>query len=125
MEDFIKTIAPPLVEALTPLLLLALTTAGTMLMNAVRRKFDSEVAHNLLDRVEQAANMAVKELEQTLLPEIRRALEGDGKIDVEEALNIRAKARESVRRILGNKHPATDAVINSAIEAAVHNLRKN
>lgn len=121
MEDFIKTIVPLLVEALTPLLMLA----SAMLMSAMRKKFKSEAAHSMLDHVEKAANMAVKELEQTLLPEIRRALADDGRIDAEEALVIRTKATESVKRILGNRHPATDDVINSAIEAAVHTLRKS
>lgn len=125
MNDLIKTFAPPLIEALTPLLLLALTTAGTMLMNALRKKFDNEAAHSLLDHVERAANMAVKELEQTMLPEIRRALADDGRIDSEEAFHIRNTALVIAKRILGDKHPATDVVINSAIEAAVHNLRKS
>lgn len=135
MEDLIKTIAPTLIEALTPLLMLALTAGGTMLMNALRSKFDNDAAHSLLDHVEKAANLAVRELDQTILPKIRESLADDGKIDPEEARRIQDLAMQRVKMIIGeaarkqlikqNTDGGSDAIILTAVEAAVHTLKKS
>lgn len=132
MDDLIKTFAPPLIEALTPVIMLLLTAAGTQLMAALRKKFDGEAEHALLAHVERAANIAVRELEQTMLPKLRETLADDGKIDAGEIARLKDHAMTRVKTIIGSKarkqlmvqnHGGSDMIVVSAIESAVHTLK--
>lgn len=134
MNDLIKTFVPPLIEVLTPVIMLLLTAAGTKLMAALRKKFDGEAEHALLAHIERAANIAVREMEQTLMPKLKAALSDDGKIDSMELENLKHHAIQRVKTIIGDKSRkqltvqnasgGSDAIVLSAIESAVHNLKE-
>jgi len=127
MDDLIRVFAPALVDALLPVIMVALTTFASMVMNELRKKFRGEAAQQLLVHVENVAQMAVLEIEQTIAPQIKAALADDGKISAEEASGMRIKAIARAKVLLGAKgvarlkaeHGSVDMVIGSAVEAQV------
>lgn len=132
MDDLIKTVAPLVIDALTPVIMLVLTAGVTQLMNALRNRFDSQEAHALLEHVEKAAQLAVREAEQTLMPKIREAIADDGKLDREDLYRIKQHVLTQVKVYIGPKARrqllventgSKSPVIDAAIEAAVHKLK--
>lgn len=118
MSELWEAIRPELLSFVVTLLGLFLTLA----VNSLRRKFDNDTAGAILDQVEKAASLVVRELEQTMVPEVKAALE-DGKLTKEEADKLKAIAIERVQAHVGKKVPV--ALIVSAIEAAVHKLKSD
>lgn len=124
-----------ILEILSPVLLAALTWAAAKAAELVRAKVKNEYLKGVLVRLDDAVFTAVKELQQSVVDEIKRA-SADGKITDEEKRRIKEKALTTVKSHLGNKGLAElakilglnggglDGLLSSKVEAAVHDLRR-
>lgn len=122
-------------EILSPVLLAALTWAATKLAFFIQARIKNEYLRNALVRLEDAVFTAVKELDQTVVAEIKAA-SADGKITDDEKKRIKEKALASVKshigtkglselaKVLGLESGALDGFLSSKVEAAVHDLRR-
>lgn len=122
-------------EILSPVLLAALTWAAAKLAQLIRVKIKHEYLRGILIRLEDSVVTSVKELEQTVVEEIKSA-SADGKITPDEKKRIKEKALASVKSHLGTKGlaelatvlgldgGAIDGFLSSRVEAAVHDLRR-
>lgn len=130
MDAFWKALMPALIEYGVPLVLAALSAVASMALNAMRKHFDSAAAQSLLDRLERSAQLAVMDVEQTLMPKIKAAA-ADGRITPEEKDELKAAALARARAILGDRGVRDvqangqniDSVINHLIEAKVNEMR--
>ena len=86
----------------------------------------------MLAHVEKAAQLAVREAEQTLMPKIREAVADDGKLDREELYRIKQHVitqvkvyigHEARKKLLVQNTGSKNPIIDGAIEAAVHKLK--
>lgn len=128
-------IALKVLEILSPVLLAALTWAAAKLAQLIRAKVRSEYLRQVLVRLDEAVFTAVKDLQQSVVEEIKAA-SADGKITDEEKKRIKERALASVRSHLGAKGisevgailgldaGALDGFLSSKVEAAVHDLRR-
>jgi len=128
-------IALKILEILSPVLLAALTWAAAKLAQLIRAKVRSEYLRQVLVRLDEAVYTAVKDLQQSVVEEIKAA-SADGKITDEEKKRIKERALASVRSHLGAKGlsevgtilgldaGALDGFLSSKVEAAVHDLRR-
>lgn len=130
MDAVWQTLVPAMVEQLLPLVVTAMGLMATWALNSLRRKLDSEAAGRALDSVERVVRAVVDELDQTLVPHIRRVSQ-DGVITQEERNALRATAKTKILAALG-KHGARearryfgdlDAFLDSLIEAKVRSAR--
>jgi hypothetical protein len=122
-------------EILSPVLLAALTWAAAKLAQLIRAKVQNEYLKGVLVRLDDAVFTAVKDIEQSVVEQIKEA-SADGKITDDEKKRIKEKALASVRshlgtkglaevaRILGLDGGALDGLLSSKVEAAVHDLRR-
>lgn len=123
-------------ELLSPLLLAALTWAAAKLAQLIRAKVQNEYLKGVLVRVDDAVFTAVKDLQQTVVEQIKAA-SADGKITDDEKKQIKEKALAAVRSHLGAKGiaeaagilglggGALEGLLSSKVEAAVHDLRRS
>ena len=123
-------------EILSPLLLAALTWAAAKLAQLIRAKVQNEYLKGVLVRVDDAVFTAVKDLQQTVVEQIKAA-SADGKITDDEKKQIKDKALAAVKSHLGTKGLAEAAAIlglgggalegllSSKVESAVHDLRRS
>jgi hypothetical protein len=130
-----ECIALKILEILSPVLLAALTWAAAKLAQLIRAKVRSEYLRQVLVRVDEAVFTAVKDLQQSVVEEIKAA-SADGKITDEEKKRIKERAITSVKSHLGTKGisevgtilgleaGALDGFLSSKVEAAVHDLRR-
>ena len=121
-------------EILSPLLIAALAWAAAKAAALIRSKVANEYLRGTLVRLDEAVLTAVKELQQTVVAEIKAA-SSDGKIDDAEKARIKASALANVKSYLGTKglrvlaevlglsSGTVDQFLGSRIEAAVHDLR--
>ena len=124
-----------ILEILSPVLLAALTWAAAKLAQLIRAKVKSEYLRGALVRLDDAVFTAVKDLQQSVVEEIKAA-SADGKITDEEKKRIKEKALASVKSHLGTKGlselatvlglegGAIEGFLSSKVEAAVHDLRR-
>ena len=122
-------------EILSPVLLAALTWAAAKLAQLIRAKVQNEYLKGVLVRVDDAVFTAVKNLQQTVVEQIKAA-SADGKITDDEKKQIKEKALAAVRSHLGTKGlteaaailglggSALEGLLSSKVEAAVHDLRR-
>ena len=122
-------------EILSPLLLAALTWAAAKLAQLIRAKVQNEYLKGVLVRVDDAVFTAVKDLQQTVVEQIKVA-SADGKITDDEKKQIKEKALGAIRSHLGTKGlaeaanvlglggGALEGLLSSKVEAAVHDLRR-
>jgi hypothetical protein len=123
-------------EILSPILLAALTWAAAKLAQLIRAKVQNEYLKGVLVRLDDAVFTAVKDIEQSVVEQIKEA-SADGKITDDEKKRIKEKALASVKshlgtkglaevaRILGLDGGALDGLLSSKVEAAVHDLRRS
>mgnify|MGYP001577004250 FL=1 len=123
-------------EILSPLLLAALTWAAAKLAQLIRAKVQNEYLKGVLVRVDDAVFTAVKNLQQTVVEQIKAA-SADGKITDDEKKQIKDKALAAVKSHLGTKGlaeaaavlglggGALEGLLSSKVEAAVHDLRRS
>ena len=122
MQALWDAVRPVLFESLLSLLVVVVGAAATAAINALRRKLHGEAALAALARVEKLAGIVVRELEQTVVPDLKAAL-SDGKLTRAEIDHLRDLARTRMSVYLGKDAP-TAALIDSMVEAAVQQLRE-
>lgn len=122
-------------EVLSPVLIAALTWAAAKLAQLVRAKVKNEYLRGVLVRLDDVVFTAVKDLQQTVVNEIKLA-SADGKITDVEKRRIKDQAIANVKSHLGTKgigelakvlgldSGAIDGLLSSKVEAAVHDLRR-
>ena len=118
----------------SPILLAALAWASARLAQFITAHVKNAYLKNALVRLDDAVFSAVKELEQTLVAEVK-ASSGDGKLSAADRDRIKRAAMDKVKSYLGMKGiaeiatilglspEALDGVIGTRIEAAVHDVR--
>jgi flagellar motility protein MotE (MotC chaperone) len=84
-----------ILEAVLTLVGVLLSWAAMSARNWLKQRVQNEYVQQLMLRLSEAVEVGVRQVSQTLLPELRRAAE-DGKITAEEAASLRQKAREAV-----------------------------
>jgi hypothetical protein len=121
-------------QVVSPVLVAALTWAAAKLAGFIRSKVDNEYLRSVLVRLDDAVITAVKDLQQTVVAEIKAAT-ADGKISEAEKQRIKDAAVANVKSYLGTKGirvlaevlglsgGALDSFLGSKVEAAVHDLR--
>ncbi len=121
-------------QVVSPVLVAALTWAAAKLASFIRSKVDNEYLRGVLVRLDDAVVTAVKDLQQTVVAEIKAA-SADGKISEAEKRRIKDAAVANVKSYLGAKGirvlaevlglsgGALDSFLGSKVEAAVHDLR--
>lgn len=131
--DFTE-IALVALQVLSPVLVAGLTWLAARLAALIRVRVANEYLRGVLLRLGDATLTATKELQQTVVDEIKAA-SADGKISADERRRIKAAAIANVKshlgpkgvaefgRILGLADSALDALIAAKVEAAVHDLR--
>ena len=131
--DFAE-IALVALQVLSPVLLAGLTWLGTRVAALIQARVTNEYLRRVLIRLDDAVFTAVKDLQQTVVAEIRIA-SADGKISDVDRRRIKAAAIANVKshlgakgiaemgRILGLGNGALDGLIGSKVEAAVHDIR--
>ena len=122
-------------QLLSPVLLAGLTWLVARAVALIRARVQNEFLRGVLLRLGDATLTATKELQQTVVDEIKAA-SADGKIVADERRRIKAAAVANVKshlgpkgiaefaRILGLADGALDALIGAKVEAAVHDLRR-
>jgi hypothetical protein len=130
-----ENIGLKVLEILSPVLVAALTWAAAKLAQLIRAKVKSEYLRGALVRLDDAVFTAVKDLQQSVVEEIKAA-SADGRITDEEKKRIKEKALASVKSHLGTKGlselatvlgldgGAIEGFLSSKVEAAVHDLRR-
>ncbi len=121
-------------QVLSPVLLAGLTWLAARVAALIRVRIANEHLRGLLLRFQDAVLVATKDLQQTMVDEIK-ADSADGKISAAERQRIKAAAVANVKshlgpkgvaelaRILGLADGALDSLIGAKVEAAVHDLR--
>src|SRR5690606_3248430 len=89
-------------EILSPVLLAAITWAAAKLAQLIRAKVGNEYLKGVLVRLDDAVFTAVKDLQQSVVEEIKLA-SADGKITDEEKRRIKDKALATVKSHIGAK----------------------
>lgn len=124
-----------ILEILSPVLLAALTWAAAKLAQFIRAKVQNEYLKGVLVRLDDAVFTAVKDLQQSVVEQIKAA-SADGKITDEEKKQIKDRALASVKshlgtkglaevaKVLGLEGGALEGLLSSKVEAAVHDLRR-
>ena len=121
-------------QIVSPLLIAALTWAAAKLASYIKSKVNNEYLRGVLVRLDEAVVTAVKDLQQTVVDEIKAA-NVDGKITEAEKKRIKDSALANVKSYLGAKGikvlsevlglsgGALDGFLSSKIESAVHDIR--
>jgi hypothetical protein len=130
-QQFVSDVAPTLLSLLGTILIAVLT----LLANSLKAKFKSDQSLVLLNKVAHLAEMAVLDLKQTLVDEIRKRA-SDGLLSADDVAEVRELARAKVRAALSTKginelmkafgyesEDQVNALISSHIEAAVARAR--
>ncbi len=122
-------------EALSPLLLAALTWAAAKLAQYIQAKVKSEYLRGVLVRLDDAVLAAVREVQQVTVEAIKAA-SADGKLTPEERAKVKQAAIDSVKshlgtkglaelaKILGLEGGAIEKLLSTRVEAAVHDLKQ-
>lgn len=121
-------------ETLAPALMAALTWAAAKLAALTRARIDNEYLKGVLLRLDDAVLVAVKELQQTVVSELKAA-SADGSLDELEQVRVKEAALANVKSYLGPKGLAVlakilglsdgslEKLLSARIEAAVHDIR--
>lgn len=129
------TVGLQILEISSPLLLAALTWAAAKLAQLIRAKVQNEYLKGVLVRLDDAVFTAVKDLQQSVVEQIKAA-SADGKITDDEKKQIKERALASVKshvgtkglaeaaKVLGLEGGALETLLSSKVEAAVHDLRR-
>jgi hypothetical protein len=126
-------LALQLLAALAPVALAAITYASAWLARYLRARTQGEYWSGVIDRLEEATQDVVAELEQTTVRGIREA-NADGKLTPTEAREVREQAVAKVLEYVGPKGRATaerimdrealEAIVRAKIEHAVLELQR-
>jgi hypothetical protein len=121
-------------QAAAPVLVAAATVAAAKLASYIGSKVQNEYLRGALTRLDDAVLVAVKELQQTVVAELKAAAE-NGKLDetarkrVKDAAlaNVKSyigpKGLSAIADVLGLSNEMLEQFVRSRIEAAVHDVR--
>lgn len=121
-------------EALSPLLLAALSWLSLRVAALINAKVHNERLHGILTRLDDAVAMAVREVEQVFVSTLRTA-SGDGDLTAEERQQAKDAALQAARsylgerglaelcKVLGLTYDEAHRVLAARVESAVYNLR--
>jgi hypothetical protein len=110
---------PELLTTILEIILAVIGWLGAQLLNEVRKTQKGKHANETLDRLERIAAMAVKDIEQTLLPQVKKAAK-DGKLSDEDVANLRAEAVGRVMTLLGTSgKKELDGLVGDVGEAVI------
>ncbi len=121
-------------EALSPLLLAALTWVAAKAAQYIAAKVKNEYVRGVLVRLDDAVLAAVREVQQVTVEAIK-AGSADGKLTPEERARVKQAAIDSVKshlgmkgiaelaKILGLEGGAIEKLLSTRVEAAVHDLK--
>jgi len=121
-------------EALSPVLLAALSWLSLRIAALINAKVKNERLQGILARLDDAVFMAVREVEQVFVSMLKTASE-DGVLTAEERQQAKDAALHAARSYLGPRGVAelckvlgmgddeVDRVIGARVESAVYNLR--
>ena len=107
-----------------PLLTLLLSWGMVVLTNTIRRKVGNDYARGVLERLADAAYLAVNVTQQTVVARLKESAK-DGKLTKGEATDALDAAKDHLRTYLGTKGVEALAevvdsdMIEDAIEAAI------
>lgn len=125
-----------LIEVLSPVLMAALTWVAAKVAQLISAKVKNEWVRGVLARLDDAVLNAVREVEQSVVAEIKAA-RADGKLTADERARVKAQAIESIRshlgvkglgelgRVLGLEDGCLEKLLSTRVEAAVHDLRRS
>jgi hypothetical protein len=124
------------VEALSPLLLAALSWLSLRIAALISAKVKNERLNGILTRLDDAVFMAVREVEQVYVSMLKTA-SADGVLSSEERRDAKDAAVRAARSYLGARGFAelgkvlglvdddVDRMLNARVEAAVFNMRSH
>jgi hypothetical protein len=122
-------------EALSPLLLAALTWAAAKLAQFIQAKVQSEYLRGVLVRLDDAVLSAVREVQQVTVDAIKSA-SPDGKLTPEQQAKVKQAAIDTIKshlgmkgigelaKVLGLEDGTIDKLLSTRVEAAVHDLKQ-
>lgn len=127
-------IVSQVIVALSPVILAALTWLSTELARLINAKVKDANTRNILNRMDDTAFMIIRELEQSVVTNLKDKNE-DGKLTPEEIADIQKKAMDKLFTYMGNEINGASKVlglsndtalrefIRGRIEAALHAVR--
>jgi len=122
------------VEALSPLLLAALSWLSLRIAALISAKVRNERLHGILTRLDDAVFMAVREVEQVFVSMLKNAND-DGALSADERRDAKDAAVRAARSYLGARGVAelckvlglvddeVERLLSARVEGAVYNLR--
>lgn len=133
-------LAIPVVEILTPVITAFLGWLSYRLASWIKAKTKNEQIAGMITRLGDSVSTLVKEAEQTLVSEMKRAKAKDSadgaRLTTEEAAGVRLaviskfrklwgeKGIKEIEKVLGVNRDSMTPFIESKIETAVHELKK-
>jgi len=124
-----------ILEVLSPVLLAALTWLAAKVAQFIHAKVKNEYLRGALARLDDAVLVAVREVHQVTVEELK-ATSADGKLTPEERARVKQVAIDAVKshlgkrgigelaRVLGLEGGAIDKLLATRVEAAVHDLKR-
>lgn len=121
-------------QALSPIVLAALSWLSLRVAALINTKVKTERLHGILTRLDDAVFAAVREVEQVYVSMIKTASE-DGSLSAEERRQAKDAALQAARtylgprglaelcKVLGMGEDDVDRVISTRVESAVYSLR--
>lgn len=131
MDQIGAALLPVFIQYGIPAITAWLAVLGTMALNSARKYADNASADRLIGSLERAATMAVHDVEQTIVPQLKRAA-ADGHITATEIAGVRLAAVQRIRKVMGSDGMRklsdqmgddAEAVIHHMIESAVRQMR--
>lgn len=133
--DFIEMLIPIFVDTILPaggILVTGLVSWGLIRLNKyIKTKTGNEIVNNAMAHITHTVNTTVRELEQTLVPEIKKSLK-DGKLTSVEAgklrdiaiAKVKAQLPKNVEKAAYGAVNSLTSIIGAKIEGAVLDLTR-
>lgn len=124
-----------ILEVLSPVLLAALTWLAAKVAQLIHAKVKNEYLRGVLVRLDDAVLVAVREVHQVTVEELKAA-SADGKLTPDERARVKQVAVDAVKSHLGKRGLAElakvlglgdgliDKLLGTRVEAAVHDLKQ-
>ena len=130
MEIFINTIIQYVAEIVAILVISAIGIFGTWLLNKIKQQKGLENIAMATEQVIQAAQVTVRELQQTLVGNLKEQQE-NGKLTAEQIVELKQKAiditlkklSEPTLKLLESAKIDVEVMITSATEAYIDELK--
>ncbi|MFZ5895044.1 MAG: hypothetical protein ACOY0T_28550 [Myxococcota bacterium] len=121
-------------EALSPVFLAILSWLSLRVAQFINAKVKNEHVAGVLHRLDDAVAVAVRQVEQVIVAELKAA-SSDGILNAEERIRVKGAALAAARsyigfkglleigKILGLKRDELDRLVEARVEAAVYDMR--